>query len=179
MHPDVERLTALVPPPANASPRDWTTVEAALGTLLPADYRQLVDTYGGGVFDETVWLLDPSCPDDDYNLVAQAAERADTLEKLWQTEPKPQQLQAPGARVLPWAYIEDTGAMLYWLIRPDDQPDGWTVMFNEGRGPLWEHHDTTCAGFLLAVLTGEADTDYFPDLPADDHTFDSNDDILE
>ncbi|MGW9122737.1 hypothetical protein ACWGRV_40175 [Streptomyces sp. NPDC055663] len=69
--------------------------------------------------------------------------------------------------------------MLYWLMRPEVEPDNWTVMFNEGRGPLWEQHDSSCAAFLLAILTGEADTEYFPDLPADEHEFDSNDDILE
>ncbi|MFB8036100.1 SMI1/KNR4 family protein [Streptomyces sp. NPDC056004] len=179
MHPDVERLTALVAPPVPHRTVDWAAIEEELGTPLPTDYRQLVEIYGGGVFDETIWLLDPACPDDDYNLVAQAVERADTLEKLWETEPKPTQLETSGARALPWAYIEGTGAVLYWLMRPEVEPDSWTVMFNEGRGPLWEHHDSSCAAFLLAILTGEADTEYFPDLPADEHEFDSNDDILE
>ncbi|MFJ8748145.1 SMI1/KNR4 family protein [Streptomyces sp. NPDC102441] len=36
--------------------RDWPAVERELGTTLPTDYRQLVETYGGGVFDETIWL---------------------------------------------------------------------------------------------------------------------------
>ncbi|MGW1467206.1 SMI1/KNR4 family protein [Streptomyces sp. NPDC002308] len=179
MHPDVERLTALVDPPAPPRTVDWAAVEEELGTPLPADYRQLVETYGGGVFDETVWLLDPACPDDNYNLVAQATERTETLDKLWETEPKPALLQEPGVRVLPWAYVEGTGAMLYWLIRPHSEPDSWTVLFNEGRGPLWEPHNNSCAAFLVDVLTGEADTEYFPDLPAEEHEFDSNEDILE
>ncbi|MET9907527.1 hypothetical protein ABZZ74_11960 [Streptomyces sp. NPDC006476] len=46
-------------------------------------------------------------------------------------------------------------------------------------GPEWEHHSSQCAPFLLALLTGEADTEYFTDLPLDSHGFDSNDDILD
>ncbi|MFJ9806555.1 SMI1/KNR4 family protein [Streptomyces wuyuanensis] len=179
MHPAVERLTELVPPPGPRRSRDWPAAEQELGTPLPADYRELVETYGGGVFDETIWLLDPACPDDDYNLLAATTERTDVLANLWKTEPLPAQLQTAGARVIPWAYIEDSGAYLYWLAQPGQKPDEWTVMLNEGRGPQWEHHNTPCASFLLAVLTGQAETDYFPDLPTDQHQFDSNDEILE
>ncbi|MER7817652.1 hypothetical protein [Streptomyces sp. NPDC096153] len=35
------------------------------------------------------------------------------------------------------------------------------MLHNEGRGPLWEHHHTACVAFLVAVLTGSAETDYF------------------
>ncbi|CAM5444225.1 MULTISPECIES: SMI1/KNR4 family protein [Streptomyces] len=178
MHPAVTRLIEIVPPGTARRTRDWNAVERALGTPLPEDYKELVEVYGGGVFDETVWLFDPECPDEDYNLVAQFAEREKVLGRLWQTEPKPAELDRPGTRVLPWAYIEDSGAMLYWLAGPGQSPDEWTVMFNEGRGPEWEHHATQCAPFLLAVLTGESESAYFPDLPADSHQFDSNDEIL-
>ncbi|WP_328446520.1 hypothetical protein OG780_09295 [Streptomyces sp. NBC_00386] len=51
-------------------------------------------------------------------------------------------------------------------------------MLDEGRGPEWEHHVGHCASALLSVLTGEAETDYFPGLPLESHRFDSNDDIL-
>ena len=178
MHPSLTRLTELVPPPGPRRTRDWAAVERTLGTRLPQDYKDLVEVYGGGLFDETVWLLDPACPDDDYNLLAQATERAGILAQLWETEPKPAELLRPGAGVLPWAYIEGSGAMLYWLVEPGREPDVWTVMFNEGRGPEWEHHATQCAPFLLAVLTGASGSEYFDDLPAGSHRFEPNDEIL-
>jgi hypothetical protein len=61
---------------------------------------------------------------------------------------------------------------------PEQDPNEWTVMLNEGRGPKWEHHTSQCVSFLLSVLTGEFETEYFPDLSAQDHRFDSNEDIL-
>ncbi|MFG2434628.1 SMI1/KNR4 family protein [Streptomyces sp. NPDC048508] len=179
MHPAVERLTEIIPPDAPRRSRDWATIEQQLGTSLPEDYKDLIETYGGGVFDESIWLLDPQCPDEDYNILAQATARAKVLANLWQTEAKPAELQNESAgQVLPWAYIEESGAYLYWLRQQGQKPNEWTVMLNEGRGPEWEHHSTQCSPFLLSVLTGEADTEYFPDLPLDTHQFDSNDEIL-
>ncbi|MFE6160164.1 SMI1/KNR4 family protein [Streptomyces sp. NPDC056486] len=175
----VERLTVLVPPAGPRRSRDWAAVEQRLGTALPQDYKELVECYGGGVFDETIWLLDPECPDQDCNLLTQAKECAEILADLWQIEPKPPQLlRDDGAEVLPWAYIEGSGAMLYWLRRPGQKPEEWTTLFNEGRGPEWEYHPRSCTSFLLAVLAGEAETIYFPDFPLDEHLFDSNDEIL-
>ncbi|MFE0424904.1 hypothetical protein [Streptomyces sp. NPDC058953] len=158
-----DALVRLCPPPAGP-PRvvDWARTERALGTALPADYKRLAETYGDGVFDETFWLLAPGSAHDDCDLAVQVKERDEILAGLWELgEDRPACLLEPDARVVPWAYEEGTGAFLYWLVRPGRHPDEWTVLYNEGRGPLWEHHDTGCADFLLAVLTGTADTEYF------------------
>lgn len=179
MHPAVERLTALIPPQGPRRPRNWAAAEGELGTALPQDYKELVELYGGGIFDEEIWILDPECPDKGYNLLEETEARAEILATLWETEPKPPQLlEGDGAEVLPWAYIEGSGAMLYWLRRPGQKPEEWTTLFNEGRGPEWEHHPHSCVHFLFSVLTGEADTVYFDDFPPERHEFESNDDVL-
>lgn len=158
-----DALVRLCPPPVGPlSAVDWAQAERALGTALPADYKQLVEKYGDGLFDETVWLLVPDSAYDDCDLYAQTVERTDVLAGLWDAgEDVPAELLEPGARVLPWAFEEGTGAFLYWLVRPGQHPEEWTVLYNEGRGPLWEHHDMGCLAFLLAVLTGAAHTEYF------------------
>ncbi|WUC83531.1 SMI1/KNR4 family protein [Streptomyces sp. NBC_00536] len=162
---------------------DWARAERALGTALPADYKRLVETYGDGVFDETVWLLVPDSAHGDCDLRARKAERDEDLDYLWEAgEAKPAALLEAGARVLPWASEEGTGAFLYWLARPGQHPDEWTVLYNEGRGPLWEHHPMGCVAFLLAVLTGTAETAYFGHLhevlkPAE-HRFETADHTL-
>ncbi|GGV73751.1 hypothetical protein GCM10010277_87630 [Streptomyces longisporoflavus] len=179
MHPAVARLTELIAPPGPRRARDWAVVEQQLGSALPQDYKDLVEVYGGGLFDEEIWLLDPECPDKDYNLVDEAKSRAEILRNLWETEPKPPQLlEGDGAEVLPWAYIEGSGAMLYWLRRPGQKPEEWTTLFNEGRGPEWEYHPRSCADFLIRALTGEANTVYFDEFPPEEHEFESNDELL-
>ncbi|MEU7124414.1 SMI1/KNR4 family protein [Streptomyces zaomyceticus] len=180
MHPDVEQLTCIVPPPAERQPRAWPEVEARLGSALPEDFKDLVDTYGGGVFDETIWILEPDCADPDYDLLAMKAERAKVLARLWEIgpEPRPEQLEDDGAGLLPFAYIEGTGAYLYWLTGDNVRPEDWTVLANAGRGPEWEYRPVPSARFILSVLTGDAHSDILDNLPVDDHTFDPNDEIL-
>ena len=48
----LSRLHALVPPPANPfySSGDWSLVEQELGLRLPDDYKQLIESYGQGMF---------------------------------------------------------------------------------------------------------------------------------
>ncbi|MFH8574429.1 SMI1/KNR4 family protein [Streptomyces zaomyceticus] len=180
MHPAVEQLTRIVPPPAERQPRAWPTIEARLGSALPEDFKDLVDTYGGGVFDETIWILEPDCADPDYDLLAMKVERAEVLDRLWEIgpEPRPGQLEDDGAGLLPFAYIEGTGAYLYWLTGENVRPEDWTVLANAGRGPEWEYHPVSSARFILSVLTGDAHSDILDNLPVDDHTFDPNDEIL-
>ncbi|MGW5777492.1 SMI1/KNR4 family protein [Streptomyces sp. NPDC003863] len=180
MHPDVERLTHLVPPPPERRPRAWPEVEARLGSALPEDFKDLVDAYGGGVFDETIWILEPDCAEPDYDLVAMKEERAEVLARLWEIgpEPRPEPLEADGAGLLPFAYIEGTGACLSWLTGENTPPEDWTVLANAGRGPDWEHHPVPSARFILSVLTGEIRSEILGDLPVDDHAFDPNDEIL-
>ncbi|MEV6161925.1 SMI1/KNR4 family protein [Streptomyces sp. NPDC052052] len=159
----LDALMRFCPPPTVAPAAvDWARAEQNLGTALPADYKRLVETYGSGVFDDTIWLLVPDSAYDDCDLHEQATERAEELAALWELgEEKPTALQEVGARVLPWGFEEGSGAFLYWLVRPGQRPDEWTVLYNEGRGPLWEHHGMGCLAFLLAVLTGTAETGYF------------------
>ncbi|MFH8620119.1 SMI1/KNR4 family protein [Streptomyces sp. NPDC017979] len=180
-HPSVTRLTHLVPPPEDrpAAP-DWQQVETTLEATLPDDYKQLVEAYGGGVFDETIWLLEPGCVDTDYDLVAQTSQRAAELAELWGSgEPKPTEVESTDtARLIPWAYLESSGAYLYWLARPDQAPAEWSVMLNEGRGPAWERHPQGCADFIVGILTGKIRNSYFDNVPPPSHAFDPNSEIL-
>ncbi|MFE6976433.1 hypothetical protein [Streptomyces sp. NPDC057682] len=159
----LDALLRLCPPPADPPPApDWAAAEKRLGTGLPEDYKRLVEAYGDGLFDETIWLLSPEATADLSNLHEQRTERDGVLESLWlMDEEKPDGLLEEGAYVIPWAFEEGSGAFLYWLVRPGQHPDAWTLLFNEGRGPLWEPHAMRCVDFVLAVLTGTAETAYF------------------
>ncbi|MFE0460769.1 SMI1/KNR4 family protein [Kitasatospora sp. NPDC058965] len=176
-----EPLVRRCPPPAGGGdPVDWAAVEATLGTPLPADYKRLVRTYGGGLFAGVLWLLAPGCPEPMYELVAQAAEREEILAELWAAgEEKPSELDDGTTRLLPWGYAEGAGHVLYWLVRPGVEPEEWTVVLNEGRGPLWEAHPVSCSRFLLDVVAGTTTSFYFTGLddivaPADRTRFAPN-----
>ncbi|MEV4167480.1 hypothetical protein [Nonomuraea dietziae] len=166
-------ITELIPPRTTPRSRSWEPVENEVGTLLPTDYKQLADIYGAGLFDETIWLLEPGCHHKIYNLnlASVVKEREEVLANLWEFEDKPAELREDGVRVLPWAFCEGSGNFLYWLLQPGQAPDDWTVMLNEGRGPEWESHRLSCSQFLFAAMTGDIDSFYFDGPLATTHRF--------
>ncbi|WP_405496468.1 SMI1/KNR4 family protein [Streptomyces sp. NBC_00096] len=152
------RLHDIVPAPSEPRRKDWGEVERTLGIELPSDYKELIRVYGGSNWDDYLYVLEPDCPNENYDLIAWAESQAEDLEGLWEFERKPAELEAAGARVIPWA-TTDNGECLYWLVEPGLEPDRWTVMVNEARGDRWEHFDVPCAQFLAASLDGQLQSD--------------------
>ncbi|WP_030896380.1 MULTISPECIES: SMI1/KNR4 family protein [Streptomyces] len=158
MNSALTRLTQLLPPPATAQPKDWESIEAELGVGLPADYKELIDTYGGVYIDDYLYVLEPKCANRNYDLIDAASERAEAYEELWEFEEKPSELEEEGSSITPWA-TTDNGEWLFWRASPDVDPDSWTVMVNEARGEEWEHYGMTCTEFLVAALSGDVRSD--------------------
>lgn len=166
-------LRAIVAPPSGVVARaDWADVQLLLGVELPADYRRLVDEFGGGYLDEYLYLLEPHYQNPYYDLGEAASERLEALEHLWDRgEERPEELAGTQARVYPWA-TTDNGEALYWLMKPGARPDDWIVMVNEARGPAWELFDVGCLEFLIGVLNGRISSDILSSLfPASSHSF--------
>ncbi|MFD5137613.1 SMI1/KNR4 family protein [Streptomyces sp. NPDC058378] len=174
MNAHIQRLIRLVAPPQGvARSREWGDVTRELGIGLPSDYRELIDTYGGGCFDSYLWLLEPDCPKRPYDLSSSIEERDEGFEMLWEEgEQKPAQLlQAPESRLIPWAST-DNGEFIYWLASTGTHPNGWTVMVNEARGAWWEHFEVGCADFLVSLLSGEIRSEILStSFPLPDHDF--------
>lgn len=61
---------------------------------------------GGGSSHESVpflYLLEPGCPNDNYDLIEWEDQQTEALEGLWKFEKKPDELADAGSRVIPWA----------------------------------------------------------------------------
>ncbi|MFI8086681.1 SMI1/KNR4 family protein [Kitasatospora sp. NPDC086009] len=174
MHEAVEQLARILPGPHRSEAKNWSAVESALGTGLPADYKEFIEAIGGGYLDGYLYVLEPDCPNVHYDLAETSEERADAFEYLWDGgEERPDELNDTGARLIPFA-TTDNGEFLFWLARPGQDADEWTVMVNEARGDWWERFDLTFVPFLLGVLTGALRSDIlssgFPSTPS---TFES------
>ncbi|MFI1064070.1 SMI1/KNR4 family protein [Streptomyces spororaveus] len=101
MNPAIEHLTRAIPPTDAPRAHDWTRVEEELGTILPSDYKQLVDLYGGGLFDDAIWVLEPDCPNEHYDLAVGNHIRVEAQRGLWKGgEPKPAGLDEAGSRTI-------------------------------------------------------------------------------
>jgi hypothetical protein len=147
-------LTARYHPGGSQNTGPWTNAEERLGTDLPQDYKELIGTFGGGRFDGELWLLEPDCPNPQFDLASDNEGRMEDFEDFWDMgEEKPAELSEEDSRLIAWGST-NSGAILFWLVLPGRNPDTWTVMVNESRGPRWEHHAMTCTDFLASLLTG-------------------------
>lgn len=161
----IERLRALIPPPASVtppSPSAWSAVEDVLGTTLPTDFVDLVSGYGPGRFDRFLWVLQPVEEPPALSLAGQAVDQLDVLRELvGYGEEVPYGVADGRAELLPWA-LTDNGDVCFWVTRPESVPDEWTIAIHESRGPDWETFPGSCTEFLVAVFEGTSVFDTFP-----------------
>lgn len=62
---------------------DWNRVASELGYRMPADYVELIDTYGGGVFCDYIRILEPQAGKAGHDLVGQTRLRRGDLDLFW------------------------------------------------------------------------------------------------
>jgi hypothetical protein len=154
---------------------DWDGIERALGHGLPADYKQLVDLYGSGAIGDFIWILEPGSPNEHLDLLRQTTRQLEALRQLRsQGEPISYDIDSPDGHLIPWA-ITDNGDVCYWRRNPSDPPERWTVVVNEGRGPLWERFDGSATDFLVEIFSLRLRSHIFPeDFPPEQPAFRSS-----
>jgi hypothetical protein len=152
----LDDLRAIAPPPPGPPPPP-----ADAGHPLPADYEQLAREYGPGSFAGFLWLLAPGAANQYLDLDRQAEVRLDALRTLGE--------ELPYEPLLPFAFT-DNGDVVYWHATGD--PDDWTVVVNESRGPEWHAFDGNATEFLVATLSGRERVPMFPeDFPSEEPGF--------
>ncbi|MDT0267681.1 SMI1/KNR4 family protein [Streptomyces sp. DSM 44915] len=153
-----EELLRLVPPPEGVGVRvDWQALEEELGSRLPSDYKWLVERYGPGSFDNFLHVLQPTSPAPPIRLVSSADRAAEILDQLREKEDIPFATE----ELLPVAKT-DNGDTIYWVTRPEDDPDAWTLTGNGARNTRWPRFDGGIVAFLVATLSGAHKMAIFP-----------------
>ncbi|MEV6594128.1 hypothetical protein [Streptomyces acidicola] len=110
---------------------DWPAIEADLGTRLPSDYKEVVDLFGAGSFDEYFELAVPGGPGAGRN---------------------PWKRYGPdlaSGGLVPWGWSEELGLM--WSTGATD-PDEWTVV-TQSEGDDEQQFDCGAGEFILRMLT--------------------------
>ncbi|MEO6088625.1 MAG: SMI1/KNR4 family protein [Umezawaea sp.] len=128
----VEDILGLVTPPSPVPPVDWSAAERRLGVGLPADYRELVDTFGAGMFGE-IRVAVPGAREPTFDLAGLALGVHEVAVRT-RLSPRAPYFPEPGG-LLPWAFTS-TGRIFSWAQVHDD-PDRWpVVMTSSGSGGL-------------------------------------------
>ncbi|NGO80158.1 hypothetical protein G6045_31540 [Streptomyces sp. YC504] len=115
------------------NPVDWAEVEARLGTSLPADYKQLVEVFGAGVFDDWISLDQPHqvvpwSPLGDFRTLHEPKAHSWGLNIEWHDtldEARAACSRTPGKILLCWASCEH--AVFCWHLTGPD-PERWPVL---------------------------------------------------
>jgi hypothetical protein len=162
----LDRLCRIAPPPAEplepGAPERWPEVEDAIGTVLPDDYKALIERYGSGKFDDFLYLLNPFARDEAGNLLHEKdtmlAAYAETRAKFPRRLPLPPYPEPGG--LLPLGR-SDNGNELYWLT--EGAPADWGVVAFAARSTRHEVHHHPVTEFLAGLLSAELDTHVFPE----------------
>jgi hypothetical protein len=154
----IERLIALVPPPARpfevGSVEEWRMVEQKLGTPLPSDFRSFVLTYGSGLFAQFYRVYNPFAASE-FTALAPSVERVCAAvretKRDW-PDSVPYRVYPDSPGLLPWGNDEN-GNDYYWLT--EGPPDSWLVLSDEGRGEGFREYGRCMTDFLAEVLLGK------------------------
>ncbi|MFJ5829507.1 SMI1/KNR4 family protein [Streptomyces sp. NPDC093089] len=133
---------------------DWERIADAAQLELPADYREFVESYGGGEIDEYLSISTPPIPGSPYG---------DLLDRIDPALADCQQLGALlGEQDLPplLPFADSASGDVAFFVRKG-AADTWRVATFRRQTPYgvnrWTVFDGGMAEFCLAVLTGVVD----------------------
>lgn len=130
---------------------DWAAVETRLGTALPGDYKELVERFGYGDFDDYLGLLLPDGPPGSLDLVtfnefwARAA--AEDGGRWWE----PYGLHPAPGGLLQWGSTEGRTSFS-WLTEGAD-PERWPILVMGEDYADRHRFDGSTAEFIHRLLT--------------------------
>jgi hypothetical protein len=151
----IETLNRLLPPPLTPEEtkgdRTWDEVEEILGTRLPGDYKRFVASYGTGSINSFITVFNPFSSSRFVNLIDRRQLDLEGMGELRQNFPQQYAHDKfpPLGGILPFAST-DNGEIFYW--KTDGDPDQWTVVAYESRGPKYFSFAGPMTEFLAGLL---------------------------
>ncbi len=130
----------------------------AIGSVLPGDFRSLVEITGPIYVGGFLGVFAPCLENRSLDILVQMGARLSALQVLKRdlgSRECPYPLWFEPGGLLPWG-ASDNGDTLFWLAR--GHPDQWTVVINESRGPEFESFPLRTCDFLVEWLSGRLDS---------------------
>ncbi|MGW6703725.1 SMI1/KNR4 family protein [Streptomyces sp. NPDC054956] len=135
---------------------DWEGLSGTAQWELPADYREFVESYGGGEIDEYLSVSTPPVPGSPYG---DLLDRVDPALSDRDCQELGALLGRQGLPILLPFADSASSDVAFWLR--EGAPDSWRVVTFRRQVPWganrWTVFDGGMAQFCLAVLTGAVD----------------------
>lgn len=167
----LQRLFESVPPPAHprdtGSPKAWEKVQEWLGIALPADYRDFVDHYGSGTFNDWLIPYNPFTTIEHLNLFQVldahhfASQQTQRMNDSHWSPVSPFELYPAEEGLLPWGTTSNFKQSLFW--QTSGLPQVWpTILYSldSGEYEVWKMDATT---FLYRLLFREIESVLLPE----------------
>ncbi|MGW0886252.1 SMI1/KNR4 family protein [Streptomyces sp. NPDC002671] len=141
--------------------RDWEATQQRLGQVLPQDYKDLVDVYGGGEFYGHIDFLSPPPTLPDSELVTFNRGYMDDLFSLWAISDNrkcPAELAVDDLLLVVWAVTIDSDT-ISWLVRPGVPPEEWPVVVLHADLEDCEIYSMTCTEFLAGLFARDFESE--------------------
>lgn len=137
---------------------DWTETEAALGTSLPSDYKELCARFGPGCFAEYLMVLADRGPGRESMLAWWQGDVG-----LFEDDPEsmdmmfgPYEVYGVNERrgIILWACSEPEGR-IFWLADAEKDPDTWPIVakLELAPGEEWYRFELPTSEFIYRALT--------------------------
>lgn len=157
-----ELIQSLSPPATSAYKKpDWVQVESDHGIQLPADYKTMVERYGGGSIDGFFWIIDPFSCNRHLNFDKSKYFRESyALMKIDFPTDYPRPAYPAQGSIWPWAFTEN-GESLIWVV--DGEPDTWPVALHSVDQGEEEVFPYGCIEMLFKLLNRQVHSSILPD----------------
>ncbi|CAL9531627.1 hypothetical protein SUDANB105_04032 [Streptomyces sp. enrichment culture] len=133
-------------------PVDWAPVETRLGTALPDDYKELVERFGYGAFDDDLGLhLPDGWPGGAMGIAGTNEFWFATATPDGEGPWAPYRLYPAPGGLLEWASTEQHTSF-YWLTGHPD-PNRWPILVTDETYSEWDRFDGPTAQFIHRMLT--------------------------
>ncbi len=163
-------LRELIQPPKNpleiGSPKKWEKFERRLGTPLPSDYKDFIDLFGTGAFNNQILPFNPFAENEYQNLMAtlDAHHQANRQTRLtgdpaWSVVQPFELFPAPDG-LLPWGTTATFELNLFWQVQ--GSPVNWvTILYNlrTGEYEVWKMSATA---FLSQLFSDQIESVLLP-----------------
>jgi hypothetical protein len=143
--------------PRQAS-HDWDAAEAHLNTAIPADFRELVDAGGSGLWFRYIRVFAPDPALHAQNLLDSAGVFED-VRYFWEDDPETR----PGdllekSRLIAWANTEH-GEMIFWRVDPGVASENFPIYILDADYERFERFDLTATEFMTGLKDGTLESE--------------------
>ena len=167
----LRKLLDIIPPPEapeeTGSAKAWEKIDQRLGVTLPQDYKNFVDHYGTGAFNNHIMLYNPFASNESLNLFHalethhKATEMAQLVADSAWTAIHPFELYPAQKGLLPWGTTANYEKNFFWQVNGSSKK--WCTVFYDLRKGEYEVWKMPCTKLLAGIFAGDIQSVLLPE----------------